>query len=46
MRYYKEIRFCRVCKKRFVVEQGRIKSYYCSACQKKYSDHKKKVEKE
>ncbi len=45
MRYYKEIRFCRVCKERFVV-QDRSKSYYCDKCQKKYNDYRKKKLKE
>jgi len=46
MKFYKEIRFCRVCKKRFVVEQGKTKGFYCSECQKKFNDYFKKIKEE
>ena len=47
MRFYKEIRFCRICKTRFVIEHGRTKKFYCDNCQKKYNNYKKlKEEKE
>jgi len=42
MRYYKELRVCRICKTRFVVEHR--SNYYCAKCQKKYNAYKKKEE--
>lgn len=44
MRYYKEIRFCRTCKARFVLEQKKPSSYYCVDCREKYAILKKKEE--
>ena len=45
MRLYKELRFCTICKKRFVVKQGRSRSYYCPECIKKYYTNKEEEQK-
>ncbi len=30
---YKIVKYCRLCKKRFVVNKGESKRYYCDECQ-------------
>ncbi|MBT3721539.1 hypothetical protein HN789_05825 [archaeon] len=42
MRYYKEVRFCKLCKARYVVEQKQPKSYYCAKCVEKFKAQKRK----
>ena len=36
MRFYKEVRFCKSCKTRFVLEPKKPKSFYCPECVKKF----------
>ena len=45
MRYYKEIRFCRTCKARFVLEEKKYSSYYCKECREKYNSSNSTEEK-
>jgi len=33
---YKIIKYCRLCKKRFVVNKGQKKKNYCTDCQEKW----------
>jgi len=33
---YKIVKYCKMCKKRFVVNKGEQRKYYCDICQKKY----------
>lgn len=30
---YKIVKYCKLCKKRFVVNKGEVKKYYCSNCE-------------
>ena len=32
---YKMVKFCRLCKSRFVVSKGESKKYYCEKCENK-----------
>jgi hypothetical protein len=32
---YKIVKYCRLCKKRFVVSKGEVRVIYCPECQKK-----------
>jgi len=46
---YKIVKYCRVCKKRFVVNKGESKFNYCVDCQKEYEkrmEKQAKLEKE
>lgn len=42
---YKIIKYCPVCKKRFVVNKGESKIRYCEECQKRYEKQKNNEEK-
>ena len=35
VKFYKIIRFCRLCKTKFFVENQRDNKYYCDECKKK-----------
>lgn len=35
MAEYKIVKYCRLCKKRFIVNRGESKMYYCDDCQSK-----------
>jgi len=35
MAEYKIVKYCRMCRKRFVVNKGQSKIYYCEECQNK-----------
>lgn len=35
---YKIVKYCRMCKKRFVVRKGESKINYCEECQSKFND--------
>ena len=39
---YKIIKFCRLCKARFVVPRGESKKYYCEKCQEMVSKQRQK----
>lgn len=43
---YNLVKFCRLCKKRFVVKRADAKKNYCDSCQKKYEDEKEKTKDE
>ena len=35
---YKIIKFCRICKKRYIVKKGENKKIYCDECQKRIDE--------
>ncbi len=43
---YNLVKFCRVCKKRFLVNKKEAKKNYCDSCQKKYEENKEKTKDE
>jgi|SaaInlV_120m_DNA_4_1040238.scaffolds.fasta_scaffold82239_1 uncharacterized Zn ribbon protein len=42
MKHYKELRNCRLCKKRFVLDKEKPSGYYCPECFIKYKAMQKK----
>ena len=38
---YKIVKFCRACRKRYVVDKGESKKNYCDECQAKYEKEEK-----
>ncbi|MFC1691583.1 hypothetical protein ACFL0W_05380 [Nanoarchaeota archaeon] len=36
MKLYKIVRYCKICKKRFFVQNQKYSSYFCEDCNKKY----------
>jgi hypothetical protein len=41
---YKIIKYCRFCKKKFIVRKGESKRIYCDECQEKIDTHRKEME--
>jgi ribosomal protein L37AE/L43A len=41
---YKIIKYCRLCKTRFVVNKGESKIHYCKKCQDSYNKQNKEKE--
>lgn len=39
MANYRLVKYCRMCKVRFVVDRSRSREHYCEACTKKYLDN-------
>ncbi|MBU1632185.1 MAG: hypothetical protein KJ580_03170 [Nanoarchaeota archaeon] len=39
---YNLVKYCRWCKKRFVVDKGKVRMIYCTECQKKVLAEKEK----
>ncbi|MEK6916694.1 MAG: hypothetical protein AABW92_03030 [Nanoarchaeota archaeon] len=35
MKFYKEIRYCRLCKDKFFITDGKSREYYCEKCREK-----------
>jgi hypothetical protein len=42
---YQIVKYCRACKKRFIVAKGESKKNYCDDCQAKYEKSQSKYEK-
>lgn len=42
---YKIVKYCKLCKKRFVVDKKEARKFYCDKCQKIADKYKKEVEK-
>ena len=32
---YRIVQYCKLCKKRYIIEKGEKKSYYCEACKER-----------
>jgi hypothetical protein len=43
---YKIVKYCRLCKKRFVVNKGESKQNYCDECQSKFDNEQNEEAKE
>ncbi len=46
MANYKIVKYCGMCKKRFVVQKGESKRIYCDDCQKRLEEQIRKEQKE
>ena len=40
---YKIVKYCRLCRKRFVVARGKVRIIYCTECQKKVLSEREKT---
>jgi hypothetical protein len=43
---YRLVKYCRICRKRFIVNKGESKKYYCDECQLKVNKEREKSYKE
>ena len=42
---YKIVKYCRLCRKRFLVDKGQVRIIYCTECQKKVLKENEKSKK-